>query len=92
MLIDRHSSNLKSLPTIAVNLGGITGGAVLELEPEYYVVQEETKPGVFECELGIETSLLVAPLSILGDVFLRKYYTVYDAGNSRVGFAPAIHK
>lgn len=26
---------------------------------------------------------------VLGDVFLRKYYTVYDVGRNAVGFAPA---
>jgi hypothetical protein len=46
-------SNLNSLPTIAFNLGGVTGGAVLPLEPTYYVLKEETSPGVFECELGM---------------------------------------
>lgn len=25
----------------------------------------------------------------IGDVFLRKYYTVYDLGRNAVGFAPA---
>ena len=43
------------------------------------------------CTLGIEATYLPSPngqpLWILGDVFLREYYTVYDMAVNRVGFA-----
>ena len=82
-------SNVHTLPTIAFSLGGISGGAVLNLTADYYVLRLPAASGAVTCVLGIETSWLVAPLSILGDPFLRAYYSVYDRANNRVGFAPA---
>jgi hypothetical protein len=86
--VNADCSNLASLPTIAFELGGVK----LPLSPQFYVLKEEDSSGNTQCVLGIEAMLAASPLWILGDPFLRAYYTVFDKGTfpPRVGFATAV--
>jgi len=78
-------SNVHTLPTVTFTIGGTD----FPLGPEYYVLRQPTPTGQFECLLGIEGINAGVPIWILGDPFLRKYYTVWDADQQRVGFALA---
>jgi cathepsin D len=79
-------SNVNKLPTISFSLSG----HVLSVPPSVYVLQLPTGSGT-QCVLGIESTWEIAPFLILGDPFLRQYYTVYDRDKDVVGFALAKH-
>ena len=77
-------SNVDSLPTLQVTLAGKD----FDLEPSFYVLKVADDSGAVECELGMQ-ALDQLGLWILGDPFLRKFYTVFDRVQDRVGFALA---
>ncbi|CAD7959077.1 unnamed protein product [Amoebophrya sp. A120] len=84
-------SNYDSLPT----LGFVLGERILNLDPEDYVERTGEESGsTVSCDLSLMTIDVPppnGPLFIFGDPFLRKFYTVYDSNERRIGFAAAKH-
>jgi len=76
---------LSELPVISFNLGG----KKYDLTGEEYVLKV-SQAGQTECLSGFAPLNTPDGLIILGDVFLGKFYSIYDVGNSRAGLATAI--
>jgi saccharopepsin len=61
------------------------GGHDFPLSAKDYIIQSQ---GVcMSAFMGIDIPAPAGPIWIVGDAFLRAYYTVYDLGKNRVGFA-----
>ncbi|KAM5180710.1 gastricsin-like [Mantella aurantiaca] len=77
-----NCNNVQNLPSITFTISGNQ----FSIPPSGYILQNNGY-----CTVGFEPTYLPSrngqPLWILGDVFLRQYYSVYDFGNNQVGFA-----
>jgi hypothetical protein len=68
------------LPTIWLQLHG----ELFPLAPEHYVIEQQGT-----CQLLVDSNDPGVPEFILGDPFIKAYYTEFDYANGRIGFAPA---
>ncbi|XP_019847528.1 lysosomal aspartic protease [Bactrocera dorsalis] len=76
-------SQVSSLPTISFTIAGTN----FTLEGSDYVIEVDSESGEQLCMSAFEDG--GTSFWILGDVFIGKYYSVFDLGNNRVGFAKA---
>merc|ERR1712054_428474 len=75
-------SKISSLPDLDFTLGG----KPFKLTGSDYVIQEGSQ--CLFAFMGIDVPAPNGPLFIMGDIFMRKYYSVFDYGNKQMQFAP----
>jgi len=77
---------MNSLPNVVIQMGGFT----FTLTAKDYLLETTGDPLCVLGILGLDIPPPTGPLWILGDIFIRKYYTAFDVANQRVGFAPSV--
>ncbi|KAI9341563.1 aspartic peptidase domain-containing protein [Zopfochytrium polystomum] len=81
-----------SVATTGPNVTLTFGGAAYAIPASVYVLNAgTTAAGAATCISGFTAGAAQATVGILGDVFLRQYYSVFDKANKQVGFALAVH-
>jgi len=78
-------TKVDAMPDLTFYLGGgwTSAGSPFIVKISETIIQKQGN----QCVLGISAS--PGDMWILGDVFMRVYYTKFDWGNSRIGFAKA---
>ncbi|KAG3289443.1 gastricsin-like [Ictidomys tridecemlineatus] len=77
-----NCNDVQNLPTFTFVINGVQ----FPLPPSAYILKEDGY-----CSVGLQSIDMTLedgqPYWILGDVFLRSYYSIFDLANNRVGFA-----
>lgn len=90
--VETDCSNKDSLPNVSIFFDGVE----YEMSPDDYIV-EVAMFGVVQCVNSFMSAGALPedieefPYLIIGDAFMRRYYSHFDYDNQRVGFAPAKH-
>lgn len=68
-----------------IDIDIMLGGNKFTLTPNDYIIPDQTL--CLFAMVGIDIPAPAGPLWILGDPWMRKFYTVFDQGQQRLGFA-----
>lgn len=69
------------------NISLVIGGAELSLIPSNYIINWHGE--CMSAIVGHDIQSPTGPIWVLGTAFLRSFYTIFDMGRNRVGFAKA---
>lgn len=81
--LHRDCSNFDQLPVLTVQLGDTK----FDIEPRYYVERKYNGQSCFLAIVALDVPPPRGPLVIMGDMFMRKYYTTFDHDKKRLGFS-----
>ncbi|WBY55329.1 plasmepsin VI [Plasmodium yoelii yoelii] len=94
--LEKDCSNISSLPIISFVLKNVEGKTViLDFTPDDYILQENSEEdNSSQCVIGLMSLDIPpprGPIFIFGNVFIRKYYTIFDNDHKLVGVVKSNH-